>query len=797
MDNSIEAINEYFNLIKNILKDKEIDPNNNNCEINIEDIINFSFKFDCNGPYDCSKFDSSNEKCIHSIIHDNKCDYEVLFIIDNNLEINFLSSICESNSESYSKDFNETNSTDNNNNKLVNIYTEYKNCSGLNFFLGLCRFNNTQNEPITDYNNRKNCSVLRFVLGLCPPNNTNNNNLINIYTDNKNCSGLKQFLGLCKTDNINNEKITNHNNCTGLRFFLGLCIPNNTNNDEITDYINHILDQIDKNLFNNIFRYVIEQNVNFIQKDNNVIYQLSSISSQYLTNLSKISLEECESFLKEYHSMNESEKLILFKIEYNIEKTKIPIIEYQLFTKDGEKLNLSECYDNDEDVNISIPVDINEDEEFIYNPNSDFYQDKCFTYTSEYETDLTIYDRKINYNKKYLSLCEKDCEYMGYINLNQSSKCKCKIKKIFPKLTTEKYKIKDLINQFTDVKMMFFNLFVLTCHKVLFSSEGLKKNSGNYINIIIIVCIIIYTILFWITRYRAFIKKIIIILNANISNNNNEQNETENKIDISNTTTNNNRQGLGLNHRIQISESKTNINQKNTFNDYEKNDFNYDEALLYDKRSFCGYYWSLIKTKQIFFFTYCVDNDYNSKEIKRCLFLFWLSLDYTMNALFFNESTLHKIYEDKGKYNFFYQLIKTFYAFLISFVIMKIVTLFSITEDNIAKIKKDSKIKKNPKIEDKKIKYIHSLKLKYIIFFICMILILLFFWYYLSSFCAVFINTQVTLIINTLVGYVDSLVYLVIISFIICCLRYCSLKAKKKNKKYLYKFSKFLSEYLI
>ena len=235
LDNSIEAINEYFNLIKNILKDKEIDPNNNNCEINIEDIINFSFKFDCNGPYDCSKFDSSNEKCIHSIIHDNKCDYEVLFIIDNNLEINFLSSICESNSVNYNKDFSENiienNSTDNNNNKLVNIYTEYKNCSGLKFFLGLCRSNNTQNEPITDYNNRKNCSVLRFVLGLCPPNNTNNNNLINIYTDNKNCSGLKYFLGLCKTDNINNEKITNHNNCNGLRFFLDLCIPNNTNND--------------------------------------------------------------------------------------------------------------------------------------------------------------------------------------------------------------------------------------------------------------------------------------------------------------------------------------------------------------------------------------------------------------------------------------------------------------------------------------------------------------------------------------------------------------------------------------
>ena len=46
------------------------------------------------------------------------------------------------------------------------------------------------------------------------------------------------------------------------------------------------------------------------------------------------------------------------------------------------------------------------------------------------------------------------------------------------------------------------------------------------------------------------------------------------------------------------------------------------------------------------------------------LFFFSFSSDLTINALFFNDDIMHKIYQDKGKYNFFYQIPQILYSSL-------------------------------------------------------------------------------------------------------------------------------------
>ena len=161
-------------------------------------------------------------------------------------------------------------------------------------------------------------------------------------------------------------------------------------------------------------------------------------------------------------------------------KYKIPIIEYQLFLKNGTRVNLSYCSNIPETV--SIPEEINEKEEFIHNPNSDFYDDQCYAYTSEYNTDLTMYDRKNNYNEKYLSLCEKNCKYRRYNRENKRVECECTNKIIFfelvdksnEELNSNKINIKELIHQFGDV-IKHWNLFLFKCYKQVFSSERLKK----------------------------------------------------------------------------------------------------------------------------------------------------------------------------------------------------------------------------------------------------------------------------------------------------------------------------------
>ena len=218
-------------------------------------------------------------------------------------------------------------------------------------------------------------------------------------------------------------------NCSGYYFFQNECEPDLKDNEEKVEYTYHIIDQIENGYFEDIFEDAVEENKTFERTENNVTYQISTVSSQYTTNTSTVGLEECEALLKEIYSIDKNEQLILLKLEHQVENSKIPIIEYQLFTKNGTKLDLSYC--NKTEQVVSIPVEINEDEEYMHNPNSDFYHDKCYTYTTEYDTDLSIYDRKKNHNEKYLALCEKGCTYIGYNSTNKRVTCDCKTKIFF------------------------------------------------------------------------------------------------------------------------------------------------------------------------------------------------------------------------------------------------------------------------------------------------------------------------------------------------------------------------------
>ena len=163
-----------------------------------------------------------------------------------------------------------------------------------------------------------------------------------------------------------------------------------------------------------------------------------------------------------------------------------------------------------------------------------------------------------------------------------------------------------------------------------------------------------------------------------------------------------------------------------------------------------------------------MNDDYNSTEIVISLFLFGLSLYFAIRALFFTDSTMHKIYKDKGKYNFFYQLPKIIYPILITFLFTKILKYFAYYEKKIAKL---FKIGKDTNMESSNVKeeinkLLLSLKRRFTIFFILMMLFILLFWYHSSSFCPVFENTQIPLIKDTFIDYIISILTTLIFSFL-------------------------------
>ena len=226
---------------------------------------------------------------------------------------------------------------------------------------------------------------------------------------------------------------------------------------------------------------------------------------------------------------------------------------------------------------------------------------------------------------------------------------------------------------------------------------------------------------------------------------------------------------------------KTNIDHD--YKDNEINTFPYEEVLEKDKINFWLYYLSLIKTKNLLVFSfYPVKKDYNSRIIKICLFFYSLSLLYFINCLFFNDETMHKIYQDEGIFNYIYLLPKMIYSTIISSVVIILIRFLALSEEKIINLKKEENlVKMNKKLS--KIK--NCLTIKFISFFISSIIFLTFFWYYLSCFGAIYKNTQIYLLKETLTNFSLSITYSFIIYFIPCILRFLILK----RPEFYYKLS--------
>ena len=207
----------------------------------------------------------------------------------------------------------------------------------------------------------------------------------------------------------------------------------------------------------------------------------------------------------------------------------------------------------------------------------------------------------------------------------------------------------------------------------------------------------------------------------------------------------------------------------------------YDKALVKDKRTFSQYYISLINANNAIFFSfYCESRDYNSQIIKIFLFFFFLALHITINALFFNDNTIHKIYIDEGEFNFIYQLPQILYSSIISGAINALIKYLSLSQENVLKIKLEKTLKSLHLNSDK---IFRILKLKFAIYFFITFLLLLSFLYYISCFCGIYINNQIHLIKDSIISFSLSFIYPFFIYLIPGIFRICALRAKNKNKK--------------
>ena len=232
------------------------------------------------------------------------------------------------------------------------------------------------------------------------------------------------------------------------------------------------------------------------------------------------------------------------------------------------------------------------------------------------------------------------------------------------------------------------------------------------------------------------------------------------------------------------------INNGQKYNSQELNDLTYDLALDLDKRTYFQYYCSLLRKKHLILFTFFSSDDYNLMTIKITLLLLSFSLFFTIGGFFFTDNTMHNIYINNGSFKFLYQIPLILYSSIITTFLNSILKYLSLSENAIINLKSQDNIDyiilKSKQVEK-------VLKIKIIFFYISSFIFMSFFWYFISCFCAVYKNTQSILIKDTLMSFVLSMIY----PFGLCILpgifRIHALRAPKKDKKCLYKFSNIVT----
>ena len=113
---------------------------------------------------------------------------------------------------------------------------------------------------------------------------------------------------------------------------------------------------------------------------------------------------------------------------------------------------------------------------------------------------------------------------------------------------------------------------------------------------------------------------------------------------------------------------------------------------------------------------------------------------------------MHKIYQDKGKFDFLYQIPQIIYSTLISKFIDTFIRFFALSQYNIIEFKR-VKVRDKNNFEKRHKKLLRNLIIKFILFFIFAFVIILCSGYYLSCFCGIYMNTQIHLIKDSMIVY--------------------------------------------
>ena len=494
-----------------------------------------------------------------------------------------------------------------------------------------------------------------------------------------------------------------------------------------------------------------------------------------------LNLTDCETILKKQYNLPADEKLIILKGSIFKEFNQYigNDLNYQIMSSSLMKiLDLSYCR---EKGIYSIITDffspgnlvVSQRQQYkiaaaiydgydVFNFDSAFYNDICTPFTNEYGYDVLLDQRKTDYFDETLHICKDNCKFYGYNATTNAFSCACPV--AGDDINDEKQIItqelpKDFYKTHTNS-----NIKVFKCASQVFSSKGQKKNFGSYV---LLACLASFVgvAVFYFIKGQKLLKEMFSGFDE-IRSNPPKKVEITDKNDIDS-----NKRSIGI----------EDVKKDELLSEVALNNASWDDAKDKENRSYLKIYWSLLKMKQLFIFTFYTNNDGNLRVIKIGLFILFVSFYFAFTALFFNDKIMRNIYIYNGNTDAALHIPNIILSSLFCLISNLLIKFVSLSERTLLQIK--NKTKKKEDVEK-------IIKIKTTILFIISFILIGLCWYYVSAFCAIFKNSQGHYFTNVLFAFIVCNIWPCVTTLIAPAMRKY---AFKNDSSCMYKASKIVA----
>ena len=293
--------------------------------------------------------------------------------------------------------------------------------------------------------------------------------------------------------------------------------------------------------------------------------------------------------------------------------------------------------------------------------------------------------------------------------------------------------------------------------------------------------------------YKYINKKYVNITNNNF---NIQKNIMLNKKEYNNTKKNYSLIHIDANNSSNIKLENSNILLDN---------YDYSTAVKFDTRKFCRIFYICLIAKENILNIFLFRTPLDIFPLRICLFIFNYSSDLAFNTIFYSNENISEKYHYEGDNLFLFSLVNNLVQSIISTVVgFLLVNIFQhmidfrggledIFKKEEKKMRKSKEYKVNKerklKILDKIKKLTFKLKIKIIFFITLEFLLMIFFYYFVTAFCEVYKNTQISWLYDFFMSFIMSFCVEIIFAFLLSLSYLLSIKYKKK---FIYKITIFL-----